>query len=57
MAKDDPRLYALARQVTDEVLGAGTYDQINHPSLSEMADLGDEILALDPKNRATQENE
>jgi hypothetical protein len=54
---EDPRMYALARQVTDEVLGAGSYDQINHPSLSEMADLGDEILALDPKNRASQENE
>jgi hypothetical protein len=44
---EDPRMFAIARKVTDEVLGAGTYDELNHPSKIEKADQGDRLLAED----------
>lgn len=45
---EDPRLYAIARKVTDEVLGKGTYDKINHPYKTGMADKGDAMRVNDP---------
>lgn len=44
---EDPRLYAIARKVTDEVMGTGTYNAVNDPYKALMADVGDDLLAQD----------
>lgn len=42
-SNEDLRLYAIARKVTDEVCGAGSYDSLN-PRLKELADAGDALI-------------